>query len=92
MCDSTVKPVLRMRNTVRFQNGGLICTQMVLFLLLVRNAVIEYGGTTGPSLMGEILGNLCKERRIARYFYGSKEETLELLYQKLTSNYPESNC
>lgn len=42
--------------------------------------------TTGPSLMGEIFEASAK-KRYRHYFYGSKEETLELLYQKLTSNY-----
>ena len=43
--------------------------------------------TTGPSLMGEIFAVSAK-KGYRHYFYGSKEETLELLYQKLTSNYP----
>ncbi len=43
--------------------------------------------TTGPSLMGEIF-KLTVEKGYRHYFYGSKEETLELLYQKQTKNYP----
>ena len=43
--------------------------------------------TTGPSLMGEIFAVSVK-KGYRHYFYGSKKETLELLYQKLTSNYP----
>lgn len=43
--------------------------------------------TTGPSLMGEIF-KVSAEKGYRHYFYGSKEETLELLYQKLTQNYP----
>ena len=43
--------------------------------------------TTGPSLMREIF-EISAKKRYRHYFYGSKEETLELLYQKLTSNYP----
>ena len=43
--------------------------------------------TTGPSLMGEIF-EISAKKGYRHYFYGSKEETLELLYQKLTSNYP----
>ena len=43
--------------------------------------------TTGPSLMGEIF-EISAKKEYRHYFYGSKEETLELLYQKLTSNYP----
>ena len=43
--------------------------------------------TTGPSLMGEIF-EVSAKKGYRHYFYGSKEETLELLYQKLTNNYP----
>lgn len=43
--------------------------------------------TTGPSLMGEIF-KISAKKGYRHYFYGSKEETLELLQQKLTSNYP----
>ncbi len=38
---------------------------------------------TGPSLMGEVFKEGYKH-----YFYGSTEETLELLKDKLTKNYP----
>ena len=43
--------------------------------------------TTGPSLMGEIF-EISAEKGYRHYFYGSKEETLELLHQKLTDKYP----
>ena len=43
--------------------------------------------TTGPSLMGEIF-EISAKKGYRHYFYGSKEEILELLYQKLTNNYP----
>lgn len=43
--------------------------------------------TTGPSLMGEIF-EISAKKGYRHYFYGSKEETLELLQQKLTNNYP----
>ena len=43
--------------------------------------------TTGPSYMGEIL-KLSAEKGYRHYFYGSTEETLEKLYQKLTASYP----
>lgn len=43
--------------------------------------------TTGPSYMGEIL-KISAEKGYRHYFYGSSEETLEKLYQKLTDNYP----
>ncbi len=38
---------------------------------------------TGPSLMGEVF-----KEGYRHYFYGSTEETLELLKDKLTKNYP----
>lgn len=43
--------------------------------------------TTGPSLMGEIF-KISTEKGYRHYFYGSTEETLELLYKKLNENYP----
>lgn len=43
--------------------------------------------TTGPSLMGEIF-KISAEKGYRHYFYGSKEETLEVLNQKLTEKYP----
>lgn len=43
--------------------------------------------TTGPSLMGEIF-KISAEKGYRHYFYGSKEETLEILNQKLTEKYP----
>ena len=43
--------------------------------------------TTGPSLMGEIF-KISAEKGYRHYFYGSKEETLEILNQKLIEKYP----
>lgn len=43
--------------------------------------------TTGPSLMGEIF-KITDERRYRHFFYGSKQETLDLLEEKLNENYP----
>lgn len=43
---------------------------------------------TGPSLMGEIFARSA-EKGYRHYFYGSTEETLQLLKQKLTNRYPE---
>ena len=43
--------------------------------------------TTGPSLMGEVF-KTSAQKGYRHYFYGSKEETLEKLYQKLNENYP----
>ena len=43
--------------------------------------------TTGPSLMGEIF-EISAKKGYRHYFYGSKEETLELLQKKLMEKYP----
>lgn len=43
--------------------------------------------TTGPSLMGEIF-EITAEKGYRHFFYGSKQETLDLLGQKLNENYP----
>ena len=43
--------------------------------------------TTGPSLMGEIF-EISAKKSYRHYFYGSKDETLKLLQQKLTERYP----
>jgi len=42
---------------------------------------------TGPSLMGEIF-KISAENGYRHYFYGSTEETLEELLEKLNENYP----
>lgn len=43
--------------------------------------------TTGPSLMGEIF-KVTAKKGYRHFFYGSKEETLELLEKKLNERYP----
>lgn len=43
--------------------------------------------TTGPSLMGEIF-KITTEKGYRHFFYGSKQETLDLLEQNLNKNYP----
>ena len=43
--------------------------------------------TTGPSLMGEIF-KISAKRGYRHFFYGSKQETLDLLEEKLNENYP----
>lgn len=43
--------------------------------------------TTGPSLMGEIF-KITAEKGYRHFFYGSKQETLDLLKKKLNENYP----
>ena len=44
--------------------------------------------TTGPSLMGELF-KISAKRGYRHYFYGSTEETLEKLKNKLQEYYPE---
>lgn len=46
--------------------------------------------TTGPSLMGEIF-NISAEKGYSHYFYGSTEETLAQLQEKLKEKYPGIN-
>lgn len=43
--------------------------------------------TTGPSLMGEVF-KITVEKGYRHFFYGSKQETLDLLEEKLNENYP----
>lgn len=43
--------------------------------------------TTGPSLMGEIF-KITSEKGYRHFFYGSSQETLDLLEEKLNENYP----
>lgn len=43
--------------------------------------------TTGPSLMGEVF-KISTEKGYRHYFYGSKQDTLELLERKLNEAYP----
>ena len=71
------------------QNGGLMAIPDGGPLSTVgqKRGCKNMSRTTGPGLMGEIF-KVSAEKGYRHYFYGSKEETLELLYQKLTQNYP----
>ena len=71
------------------QNGGLMAIPDGGPLSTVgrRRGCKNMERTTGPSLMGEIF-EISAKKGYRHYFYGSKEETLELLQQKLTNNYP----
>ena len=71
------------------QNGGLMAIPDGGPLSTVgrKRGHIDMARTTGPDLMGEIF-KISAERGFCHYFYGSREETLELLYQKLTEKYP----
>lgn len=71
------------------QNGGLMAIPDGGPLSTVgrRRGCKNMARTTGPSLMGEIF-KISAKKGYRHYFYGSKEETLELLEKKLKENYP----
>ena len=71
------------------QNGGLMAIPDGGPLSSVgrRRGYSDMDRTTGPSLMGEIF-KISAEKGYCHYFYGSTEETLELLEEKLRVNYP----
>jgi len=71
------------------QNGGLMAIPDGGPLSSVgrKRGHQEMARTTGPSLMGEIF-QISAEKGYRHYFYGSTEETLELLEKKLNENYP----
>lgn len=74
------------------QNGGLMAIPDGGPLSTVgrRRGYKNMARTTGPSLMGEIF-KISAKKGYRHYFYGSREETLELLDQKLKKNYPGIN-
>ena len=71
------------------QNGGLMAIPDggPLSKVAQKRGHKNMARTTGPSLMGEIF-KISAEKGYRHYFYGSKEETLEVLNQKLTEKYP----
>lgn len=71
------------------QNGGLMAIPDGGPLSTVgrRRGCKNMARTTGPSLMGEIF-KISAKKGYRHYFYGSKEETLELLEKKLKEHYP----
>ena len=71
------------------QNGGLMAIPDGGPLSTVgqKRGYKNMARTTGPSLMGEIF-KISAEKGYRHYFYGSKEETLEILNQKLIEKYP----
>lgn len=71
------------------QNGGLMAIPDGGPLSTVgrRRGYKNMARTTGPSLMGEIF-KISAKKGYRHYFYGSKEETLELLEKKLKEQYP----
>ena len=71
------------------QNGGLMAIPDGGPLSTVgrRRGCKNMARTTGPSLMGGIF-KISANKGYRHYFYGSKQETLELLEKKLKENYP----
>ena len=71
------------------QNGGLMAIPDGGPISTVgrRRGCKNMARTTGPSLMGEIF-KISAKKGYRHYFYGSKQETLELLEKKLKENYP----
>lgn len=71
------------------QNGGLMAIPDGGPLSSVgrKRGYSDMDRTTGPSLMGEIF-KISAEKGYRHYFYGSTEETLKLLEEKLQANYP----
>ena len=71
------------------QNGGIMAIPDGGPLSTVgrRRGCKNMARTTGPSLMGEIF-KISAKKGYRHYFYGSKQETLELLEKKLKENYP----
>lgn len=70
------------------QNGGIMAIPDGGPLSTVgRKRGYNIERTTGPSLMGEIF-KVTAEKGYRHFLYGSKQETLDLLKQKLHENYP----
>lgn len=71
------------------QNGGLMAIPDggPLSTLGRKRGHVNMQRTTGPGLMGEIF-DISAEKGYRHYFYGSKEETLDMLEMKLNENYP----
>ena len=71
------------------QNGGIMAIPDGGPLSTVgrKRGFKDMSRTTGPSYMGEIF-EISAKKRYRHYFYGSTEQTLEKLYQKLNEQYP----
>lgn len=72
------------------QNGGIMAIPDggPLSSLGRRRGFKKMRRTTGPDYMGEIL-KVSREKGYAHYFYGSTEETLGKLREKLSAEYPK---
>lgn len=93
MCVSNVHTtVMSMENPeyCSIQNGGIMAIPDGGPLSTVgrKRGFAKMERTTGPSYMDEIF-KITAEKGYRHYFYGSTEETLEKLYQKLTEKYPD---
>lgn len=71
------------------QNGGIMAIPDGGPLSTVgrKRGFKDMSRTTGPSYMGEIF-EVSAKKGYRHYFYGSTEQTLEKLYQKLNEQYP----
>lgn len=71
------------------QNGGLMAIPDGGPLSTVgrKRGYKDMERTTGPNLMGEIF-KISAEKSYRHFFYGSKQETLDVLEQKLYESYP----
>nr|WP_295255834.1 WecB/TagA/CpsF family glycosyltransferase [uncultured Blautia sp.] len=71
------------------QNGGLMAIPDGGPLSTVgrKRGCQDMARTTGPSLMGEIF-QISAEKGYSHYFYGSTDETLKILKEKLEVRYP----
>ncbi len=74
---------------LQVQNGGIMAIPDggPLSALGRRRGYMQMERTTGPSYMGEIL-SLSKEKGYRHFFYGSTNETLNKLKDRLTIGYP----
>ncbi len=92
ICVANVHTTVTSYEDIRYcavQNGGLMAIPDGGPLSTVgrKRGYKDMSRTTGPSLMGEIF-KISDKKGYRHFFYGSKEETLKLLYQKLIQNYP----
>lgn len=92
MCFSNVHTtVMSMENRdyCAVQNGGIMAIPDggPLSTIGRKRGYNNMERTTGPSYMEEIL-KISAEKGYRHYFYGSTDETLEKMYQKLIKNYP----
>lgn len=76
-------------NYCAIQNGGIMAIPDGGPLSTVgrKRGFKDMSRTTGPSYMGEIF-SISAKKGYRHYFYGSTEQTLEKLYQKLNEQYP----